>query len=44
MPRWEDECKMGIRETGIDGANWFRQSQDSSMTKFVNTLMKLWVP
>jgi len=25
---------MDIRETGIDGANWFRQAQDSPMSNF----------
>jgi hypothetical protein len=22
--RWEDNIKMDVRETGIDGANWIR--------------------
>jgi len=22
--RWEDNIKMNVRETGIDGANWIR--------------------
>jgi hypothetical protein len=26
--RWEDNIKMGLRETGIDGANWIRLAQD----------------
>jgi hypothetical protein len=27
--RWEDNIKMDLRETGIDGANWIRLAQDS---------------
>jgi hypothetical protein len=26
--RWEDNIKMGLREIGIDGANWIRVAQD----------------
>jgi hypothetical protein len=26
--RWEDNTKMGLREIGIDGANWIRLVQD----------------
>jgi hypothetical protein len=26
--RWEDNIKMYLRMTGIDGANWIRQGQD----------------
>jgi hypothetical protein len=26
--RWEDNIKMDLRETGIDGANWIRLVQD----------------
>jgi hypothetical protein len=26
--RWEDNIKMGLRETGLDGANWIRLAQD----------------
>jgi hypothetical protein len=26
--RWEDNVKMGLREIGIDGANWIRLAQD----------------
>jgi hypothetical protein len=26
--RWEDNIKMDLRETGIDGANWTRLAQD----------------
>jgi hypothetical protein len=26
--RWEDNIKMDLRETGIDGLNWIRLAQD----------------
>jgi hypothetical protein len=26
--RWENNIKMGIREIGIDGANWIQLAQD----------------
>jgi hypothetical protein len=26
--RWEDNIKMDLRETGINGANWIRMAQD----------------
>jgi hypothetical protein len=26
--RWEDNIKMDLRETGIEGSNWIRLSQD----------------
>jgi hypothetical protein len=26
--RWEDNIKMNLRETGIDGANWIRLAKD----------------
>jgi hypothetical protein len=26
--RWEDDIKMDLRETGIDGANWIRLAWD----------------
>jgi hypothetical protein len=26
--RWEDNIKMGLREIGIDGANWIRMARD----------------
>jgi hypothetical protein len=36
--RWEDNTKMDLRETGIDGANWIRLSQDWVRWRaFVNT-------
>jgi hypothetical protein len=43
--RWEDNIKMDIRETGIDGANWIRLAQDMVQWRaFVNTVMNLQVP
>jgi hypothetical protein len=43
--RWEDNIKMDLRETGIDGANWIRLAQDRvQWWGFVNTLMNLRVP
>jgi transposase len=26
--RWKDNIKMGLREIGIDGANWIQLAQD----------------
>jgi hypothetical protein len=26
--RWEDNIKMGLREIGINGANWIRLAED----------------
>jgi hypothetical protein len=43
--RWEDNIKMDVRETGIDGVNWIRQAQDRvQWLAFVNMVMNLWVP
>jgi hypothetical protein len=43
--RWEDNIKMDLRETGIDGVNWIRLPQDRAQWQaFVNTVMNLWVP
>jgi hypothetical protein len=43
--RWEDDIKMDLRETGIDGANWIRLIQDRVQWRaFVNTVMNLRVP
>jgi hypothetical protein len=43
--RWEDNIKMGLRATGIDGANWIRTAQDRvQWWAFVNTVMNLRVP
>jgi hypothetical protein len=40
--RWEDNIKMNLRETGIDGANWIRLGQDRVHWRaFVNTVMNL---
>jgi hypothetical protein len=43
--RWEDNIKMDLRETGIDGANWIRLTQDRVQWRaFVKTVMNLRVP
>jgi hypothetical protein len=43
--RWEDDIKMDLRETGIDGANWIRLAQDVvRWWAFVNTIMNHRVP
>jgi hypothetical protein len=43
--RWEDNIEMNIRETGIDGANWNRLTQDWVQWRdFVSTVMNLRVP
>jgi hypothetical protein len=43
--RREDNIKMDLRETGIDGVNWIRLAQDRvQWPAFVNTVMNLRVP
>jgi hypothetical protein len=43
--RWEDNIKMDLRETGIDGANGIPLAQDRVQWRaFVNTVMNLRVP
>jgi hypothetical protein len=43
--RWEDNIKMDLKETGIDGANWIRLAQVRvQWWAFVNTVMNLRVP
>jgi hypothetical protein len=43
--RWEDNIKVDLRETGIDGANWIQLDQDRVRWRaFVNTVMNLRVP
>jgi hypothetical protein len=43
--RWEDNIKMDLRESGIDGANWIRLAQDRvRWWAFMNTVMNLRVP
>jgi hypothetical protein len=40
--RWEDNIKMYLRDTGIDGANWIRLVQDRvQWWAFVSTEMNL---
>jgi len=41
----KDSIKMGLREIGIDGANWIRLAQDSVQWRvLVNAVMNVWVP
>jgi hypothetical protein len=43
--RWEDNIKVDVRETGIDGANWIRLAQDRVQWRTsVNTIMNFQVP
>jgi hypothetical protein len=43
--RWEDNIKMDLKETGIDGANWIRLVRDwVQWQAFVNTVMNLRIP
>jgi hypothetical protein len=43
--RWEDNIKLGLNETGIDGANWIQLAQDRVKWRaFVKTVMNLRVP
>jgi hypothetical protein len=43
--RWDDNIKMDLRETGIDGANLIRLSQDRVRCQaFVSIVMNLQVP
>jgi hypothetical protein len=40
--RWEDNIKMDLRETGIDGANWIWLAQYRVQWQaFVNTVTKV---
>jgi hypothetical protein len=42
--RWEDNIKMDLRETGIDGANLIQLAKDGvQWWAFVNTETNLWV-
>jgi hypothetical protein len=42
---WEDNIKMDLRETGMDGVNWIGLAQDRVQWQaFVNTVMNPWVP
>jgi len=43
--RWDDNIKMDLGETGIDGATWIRLARDRVQWQtFVNMLMNLRVP
>jgi hypothetical protein len=40
--RWEDNIKLDLRKTEIDGANWIRLAQDRVQWRdFVSTVMNL---
>jgi hypothetical protein len=40
--RWEDNVKMDLRETGINGVNWIQLAQDRVLWQaFVNMIMNL---
>jgi hypothetical protein len=40
--RWEDNIKLDLKETGIDGENWIRLARDRIQWRaFVNTVMNL---
>jgi hypothetical protein len=42
--RWEDNIKMDLGETGINGVNWIQLAQDRVQWQaFVNMVMNLWV-
>jgi hypothetical protein len=43
--RWEDNIKMDLKETGIDGANWIQLAQGRVHWRAcMNTVMNLRVP
>jgi hypothetical protein len=43
--RREDNIKLDLRETGINGMNWIQLAQDRVQWQaFVNTVMNLQVP
>jgi hypothetical protein len=43
--RWEDNIKLDLRETGIDGAKWIRLTRDRVQWRAcVNTTMNLRIP
>jgi hypothetical protein len=43
--RWEDNIKLDLRETGIDGESWIRLAQDRVQWRAsVSTVMNIWVP
>jgi hypothetical protein len=43
--RWEDNIKMDLRETGIDGVNWIRLAQNRvQWWAFVSTVINIRVP
>jgi hypothetical protein len=42
---WDNNIKIDLRETGIDGANWIWLAWNRVQWQaFVNKVMNLWVP
>jgi hypothetical protein len=42
---WEDNIKLDLRETGIDGVNWIRLIHDRVRWRaFMSTVLNLRVP
>jgi hypothetical protein len=42
---WENNIKMDLRETGIDGSNWIQLAEDRVQWRaFVSTVMNLRIP
>jgi hypothetical protein len=43
--RWEDNIKVDLRETGINGSNWIQLAQDRVQWQaFVSTIMTIQIP
>jgi hypothetical protein len=43
--RWENNIEMKLREIGLGGMDWIRESQDRDKWRaLVNTVMNLWIP
>jgi transposase len=43
--RWEDNIKLGLKDIGIDGANWIQLAEDRVQWRtFLNTVMNFRVP
>jgi hypothetical protein len=43
--KWEDNIKLDLRDSGINGANWIQLTQDRVQWRaFVNTVMNFRVP
>ena len=43
--RWEDNIRMDLKETGINGRNWIDSAQDRDYWRaLVNSALNFWVP